>query len=54
MAEGGASFESFSGAPMGAEKAQESHDQFQERHQQNQAAIKQIKKEEKKLAFAGC
>jgi hypothetical protein len=48
MSEGGQNFESFAGAQPGAEKAQETQEQFQERYRQAQATIKQIKKEESK------
>jgi hypothetical protein len=48
MAEGGANFESFMGAPQGAEKAQETQEQFQERQRQAAAAAQKAKAEEKK------
>jgi hypothetical protein len=48
MSEGLGGFESFTGAPGGKEKAQESDEQFQERYRQAQAAIKRIKKQEGK------
>lgn len=48
MPDGGNNFESFAGAPTGQEAASESQEQFNERYRQAQAAIKQIKKEEKK------
>jgi len=48
MPEGGNNIESFSGAPQGSEKTQESQEKFSERYRQNQAAIKKGKKDEKK------
>lgn len=48
MSEGGQNLESFAGAQPGAEKAQETQEQFQERYAQAQTAIQQVKKEEAK------
>lgn len=48
MMEGGANFESFTGAPGGQEATKESQEKFQEQYRKQQAAAKKAKKEEGK------
>jgi len=48
MPEGGNNFESFSGAPQGAEKQQESQEKWQERQRKNSQAAAKQKQQEKR------